>query len=169
MKKSSYLLQIVMIFSIIGTSHFTFANNTDQMEQNSSLKDPRVPTRYLPIEKLYQSGSVGFSFVDRKSVKLHPYNPLIRTYSRITNYSPALSQDKEGSEEGFSYHSIVVQEYVNCHNFEYAKGITQFYENNFGEGQLENSTHEINRLISTESGTKERRNLQVICALPLND
>ncbi len=168
-KKPNYLIQILVTLSILCASNTAFAGDIDTNEKIRSLDDPRVPSRYLPLEKMNISDYVGYSFVDRTSVKLHPYNPLIRTYVRIINYSRALSQDKEDSEQGFSYRSQVIHEYVNCDKKEYARGLIQFYENYFGEGQLEDSNNTPKRLIATFPKTKARQNLQVICSLPLNN
>lgn len=169
MKKTNYLIQILVTVFILTIANFSLANDSELNEKNTSLNDPRVPDRYLPIERVNLSHSIGYSFIDRLSVKQHPYNPLIRTYIRITNYSPALSQDKENSEEGFAYRSEITQEYVNCDKKEYAKGLVQFYEKYFGEGQLEDSDDKPKRLVLTQPNSKERQSLQVICSLPLNN
>ncbi|XKM12944.1 surface-adhesin E family protein [Orbaceae bacterium ac157xtp] len=166
MRKFKNILPLMVSCTLLLSSGATFANDTDSAEKNTSLKDERVPSRYLPLEQTHDNDSLGYIFVDRQSVKIHPYNPLIRTYTRITNYGPALSVEQNG--EKVPYRSVVSNEYANCDKKEFAKGVIQNYENYFGEGNLVETNDKPKRWERPDSFTKTYQNLIVICSLPVN-
>lgn len=167
MQNTNYLIRFIGCLALLLSSNTTFAQDSKNNDKNTSLQDPRVPSKYLPIEKKDVGDSTGYTFIDRASVKLHPYNNLILTYKRIINYSPALQQDQDGNK--ITYRSVVVDEYVNCDKKEFAKTLIQTYSNYFGEGELLSSNNEPKRWESTTLDSKERLNLSVICSLALND
>lgn len=165
MKKPQYLNYFFGVILVI-SSCFSFANSNEMKDINTSLTDSRVPTLYLPIEKSNIGATVSYTFVDKTSVKIHPYNALIRTYTRVINYGPALMQDKDGVS--VPYRSMVIQEFVNCDKKEHAKGLIETYENYFGAGALQSTNNLPKRWEATSVDSKERQNLIVICSLPLN-
>lgn len=158
----NYFYGLILVVS----SCYSFANSNEPNETNTSLTDSRVPTQYLPIEHSNMGTTVSYTFVDRTSVKIHPYNALIRTYTRVINYGPALMQDKDGVS--VPYRSMVIQEFVNCDKKEHAKGLIETYENYFGAGALQSTNNLPKRWEATTVDSKERQNLIVICSLPLN-
>lgn len=163
MQNTRYVAKCISGLTLLVCSYSAFA--VDITEQDISLTDSRVPTQYLPIEKSTLGDSTSYTFVDKTSVKLHPYNNLIRTYTRITNYTPAvMTQDKD-----VSYHSVVSQEYVNCEKQEYAKGLITSYENYFGEENKISSNNLPKRWESVKQKNKEKQSLIIICSLPLTN
>lgn len=165
MKHTSRFTQFISALILLMSSCLVLANDVNRNEKNTGLNDHRVPSQYLPIEYSATDDLTSYTFIDRKTIKLHPYNDLIRVYTRIVNYDPIQFLDKDG--EMVPYRSIVIQEYANCDKKMFAKSIIQTHENYFGEGVLQNTNDTPRRWESTASDSKERQNLIVICSLPL--
>ncbi|OCG61337.1 MULTISPECIES: surface-adhesin E family protein [unclassified Gilliamella] len=168
MKKVSLFL---ILFSFATFSHAAEEKIDNDAKKNEntaaeSLKDPRVGEQFIPISKSNEDDIVGYSFLDRKSIKLHPFNTKIRVFSEVTNYSPALVQkNNDGTET--PYHSIKIDYYANCDKMELAKGKLRTIENNFGDGTLVNTIEMPNRWVNTNQGSEQYKLLVIGCSLPL--
>ncbi|WP_392553356.1 surface-adhesin E family protein [Orbus wheelerorum] len=166
MKKTNYLSisLIGLVISIFASA--TLANDTTKVSKETTLNNT-IPSQYLPIAKINLGTATSYVFIDKKSVKFHPYNQLIRTYTRVTNYVPALSQTIDGTT--VTYQSKVTQEFVNCDKKEYAEHLVEIYQNPFGTGQLYDSNDLPKRWEATTNNEKEKQNMIIICALPINN
>lgn len=122
--------------------------------------------RFIPLTKLNQGESVGQSYLDRMSIKLHSYNPKIRMIDEYINYSPALVQ--ENHETGKKYYSSIKIEYfLNCDKMELAKGKAEMYQAEYGQGELIESVNLLNRWISPKHDSHEHKILLISCSLPI--
>lgn len=169
MKKRHNIVKYIGGLTLLACCYSTLASDvtTTPNEGNTSLSDSRVQSQYLPIEKSNFGDSISYTFIDRTSVKKHPYNNLIRTYTRVINYGPPIVvQDQDGKD--IAYHSVVSHEYVNCDLQEFAKGLVETYQNYFGEGTLIDANDLPKRWEGTKHNNREKQNLVVICSLPLN-
>ncbi|WP_392560157.1 surface-adhesin E family protein [Orbus mooreae] len=169
MKKRHYITHFISGLSLLVCSYSVFSLDTDTPPTtNVGLSDSQVPAQYLPIEKSNIGNYTSYTFIDKSSVKLHPYNHLIRTYTRVTNFGSEQFLQYE-SKNKTPYRSVVSQEYVNCDLREYAKGLVENYESYFGKGKLINIDHSPKRWETTDLDDRERQNLIVICSLPINN
>ncbi|MWP49368.1 MULTISPECIES: surface-adhesin E family protein [unclassified Gilliamella] len=168
MKKLSLFL---ILFSFSAFSHAVEEKTNIDIKAHAntateSLKDPRVGKKFIPTSKSKEDNSVSYSFLDRHSIKPHPFNAKIRVFSEVTNYSPGLLQkNNDGTET--PYHSIKIDYYANCDKMELAKGKIRTIENNFGDGKLVNTIEIPNRWVAITSGNKQYKLLVIACSLPL--
>ncbi|MFQ0993735.1 surface-adhesin E family protein [Gilliamella sp. ESL0232] len=168
MKKVNLFL---ILFSFAAFSHASGekANIDTKANENTaveSLKDPRVGEQFIPTSKTNDNNTIGYSFLDRKSINLHPFNSKIRVFSEVTNYSPALIQKNDDGTET-PYHSIRIEYYANCDKMELAKGKLRTIENNFGDGKLVNTIEIANRWIAITHDNEQYKLLTIACSLPL--
>lgn len=141
-------------------------NKINANELNENLKDMRVGSQYIPISKINENNSTAYSFIDRNSITLHPYNKKIRIFTKIINWKPALTQEKD-DKTNLSIRSLVIQQLANCDKMELAKGKIQWFEKYFGEGNLINTDDSLNRWIAISKNNEQRQLLVVACSLPL--
>ncbi|MCO6552883.1 MAG: hypothetical protein J6563_07920 [Gilliamella sp.] len=168
MKKVSLFL---ILFSFATFSHAAgeVADTNTKANENSaveSLKDPRVGEQFIPTSKTNEDNTIGYSFLDRKSIKRHPFNSRIRVFSEVTNYSPALVQKNDDGTKT-PYHSIKIEYYANCDKMELAKGKLRTIENNFGDGKLVNTLEIPNRWVAVTHDNEQYKLLAIACSLPL--
>ncbi|OTQ12538.1 hypothetical protein B6D11_11560, partial [Gilliamella apicola] len=78
--KKLYLLIILFSFSALcndfDTATRTSNNKSDTSsshEKSENLKDSRIGEQFIPMSKFNEDKSVGYSFIDRSSIILHPY------------------------------------------------------------------------------------------------
>lgn len=138
---------------------------TEEMDEGDMTM---IDHRFIPLTKLNQGESVGQSYLDRRSIKLHSYNPKIRMIDEYINYSPALVQ--ENPETGKKYYSSIKIEYfLNCDKMELAKGKAEMYQAGYGQGELIESVNLLNRWISPKHDSHEHKILLISCSLPIYD
>jgi len=166
MKKINYFSQYIIGLTLSIFTCTVLANEIPLAEKNIT-DNSHTPSQYLPIAKINTDSAVEFVFIDKKSVKPHPYNKLIRAYTRVINYTPALSKNING--ESRSYHSKVIQEFVNCDKKEHVEYLVDIYENPFGIGKSYHIDNLPKRWEATTNNEKERQNLIIVCSLPIND
>jgi len=166
MKKVNYFSPCIMGLTL-SIFTFTVLANAVPLAGKNINNDNRIPSQYLSIAKIDTGSEVGYVFIDKKSVKLHPYNKLIRAYTRVINYTPELLKNING--ESLPYRSKVIQEFVNCDKKEHVEYLVDIYENPFGTGKLYQSDNLPKRWEATTKDEKERQNLTIVCALPIND
>lgn len=166
MKKCYFFINSLICLILLFFSCFVFANesHTNNAEKNVDLA--KAPAQFILLEKLNSGEIASYTYIDRTSIKLHPYNKLIRTYKRIINFNSPLMIDINGEQK--PYRSIVSHEYANCDKKEYAEGLIQDYENDFGSGTLQSENDKPKRWKSTAPNSKDRNGLIIICSLPLN-
>lgn len=170
--KNLLLISILFSFSALSAEVSTVSPDNTNMtstannELNQILKDPRVGNQFISVLKTNIESAVAYSFIDRQSVSLHPYNDKIRLFNEVINYTPSLSLE---TEEGKSvpYRSMVIQQMANCDKQEIVKGQIKLYENYFGEGNLQSTNNFPKRWESTIKGNDSRRLLVIACELPL--
>ncbi|MWN90018.1 hypothetical protein GQ597_04760 [Gilliamella sp. Pra-s65] len=166
MKKISLFL---ILFSFATFSHAVEEKNSTDTQTNTaveSLKDPRVGKQFIPTSKSKEDNIIGYSFLDRQSIKFHPFNNRIRVFSEVTNYSPELRQKNDDGTETL-YNSIKIDYYANCDKMELAKGKLSTIKNNFGDGELVNTIEIPNRWRSITQDNEQRKLLVIACSLPL--
>ncbi|MWP62477.1 surface-adhesin E family protein [Gilliamella sp. Pas-s25] len=160
-------LSLFLIFLSFAT--FSYAVEKQTNTNNTaveSLKDPRVGEQFIPTSKSNEDNTVSYSFLDRNSIKLHPFNAKIRTFSEVINYSPALVQKNDDGTET-PYHAIEIDYYANCDKMELAKGKLRTIENNFGDGKLVNTIEIPNRWVAASLSHEQHKLLVIACSLPL--
>ena len=168
MKKVSLFL-VLLSFATFNYAVEEIANSNAKTNKNTeveSLKDPRIGEKFIPTSKTNEDHSISYSFLDRKSIKRHPFNPRIRVFNEVTNYSPALVQKNADGTETF-YHSIKIEYYANCDKMELAKGKLKIIEKNFGDGKLVNTIEIPSRWISITQDNERYKLLVIACSLPL--
>jgi hypothetical protein len=168
MKKLSLFL---ILFSFATFSHAVVEQTYVDAKANTntaveSLKDPRVGEQFIPTSKSKEDNTIGYSFLDRNSIKLHPFNAKIRMFKEVTNYSPALVQKNDDSTVT-PYHAIEIDYYANCDKMELAKGELRTIENNFGDGKLVNTIQMPNRWLAMSQDQEQYKLLVIACSLPL--
>ncbi|WP_392562059.1 surface-adhesin E family protein [Orbus sturtevantii] len=166
MKQANSVLKFIIGLTLASVTFSALANEPSMTKQKIA-SDNVVSSQYLPITKISADHSTGYVFIDRASVKIHPYNKLIRTYSRVINYVPALSQ--KINDVPLSYQSKVIQEFVNCDKKEYVENSTKIYQNPFGTGKLYDTDNFPKRWEATTGDEKQRLVITVVCALPVNE
>lgn len=171
--KKIYLLLILFSFSALCHNFNTPAstsnnknNKTNTYQISDNLKDSRIGEQFIPMSKSNENKSIGYSFIDRSSVALHPYNKKIRVFNEVINFIPALEQ-KNSDGEKISYRSIVIKQFANCDKMEIAKGDIQLFENYFGDGRLISTNDTLNRWTTTTNNDEQRRLLIVTCSLSI--
>ena len=171
--KKLYLLFILFSFSALGydfntsTSTSNNKSNTNSShETNENLKDSRIGEQFIPMSKFNEDKSIGYSFIDRSSIVLHPYNKKIRVFNEVVNFIPPLVQENSEGEK-ITYRSIVIQHFANCDKKEIAKGIIQLFENYFGDGRLVSTNDTPNQWANAIDNNEQRRLLIVGCSLSI--
>ncbi|OCG49190.1 MULTISPECIES: surface-adhesin E family protein [Gilliamella] len=166
MKKISLFL-ILLSFATFNHALEEEINSNDKTKTSiESLKDPRVGKQFIPISKSKEDNIISYSFLDRQSIKLHPFNNKIRVFSEITNYSPELIQKNDDGTET-PYNSIKIDYYANCDKMELAKGKLSTIKNNFGDGPLINTVETLNRWMTIMQDNRQYKLLVIACSLPL--
>ncbi len=169
MKKLGILL-FLFSFSVLSlqgvTKNKTEVNKVDFNKEYQKLKDASIGEQFISINKSYERDSVGYTFIDKNSVRLHPYNKNIRQFNKVTNYIPSLNYEQINGNK-VPYHSMVIQEFANCDKMEIAEGNIQIYANYFGDGKLISENQLVNRWVATNPGTDMRVLLVIACSLPL--
>lgn len=168
MKKLGLLL-FLFTFSVLSEPDLTKSKAETKVDMNKEyekLKNSSIGEQFIPIYKSYENNSIGYAFINKSSVKLHPYNKNIRVFDKVINYIPALNHATDDGSH-IPYHSEVIEQYANCDNMEIANGKSQYYANYFGDGKLIYSHQAINRWQSTTLGTNQRVFLIIACSLPL--
>lgn len=161
MKKLSSTCMALLLLSVA-----SFSQAEENKAQNGSLMDARVPSQYIPMAKTHSGDVETFSFIDRTSVKLHPYNQNIRTFTGVINNHPAL--DIMDGETKVSYQSIVTHYYANCDKKELVKSVVTSHSGYFGEGEQQSYNEEPRRWQPVNQGSSQRNLLVVACTLPLS-
>jgi hypothetical protein len=172
--KKLYLLLI--LFSFVAITHATEQLNEKQLTESEKaaqakktkemLSSPKIGEQFSPLSKTNEENTVGYSFLDKKSIKLHPYNNKIRVFKEVINYIPALVQNIDDVKT--PYNTIVINYYVNCEKKEIAKGQLDLVKNFFAEGNLVNSINIPSRWMRAGSGEEKHQLLVMACSLPLN-
>ncbi|WP_294611288.1 surface-adhesin E family protein [uncultured Gilliamella sp.] len=137
--------------------------NTDEV-----LKDPRVGKQYIPIKKSNQEKRVSYSFLDRTSVALHPYNKKIRVFDEIVNFVPEQIYENK-KEQNETYRSLKIMHYANCDLKEIAKSNIQIFEKYFAAGKLIDSNDTPHRWIDTKQQGDKLQLSIIACSLQLAD
>ncbi|NUF27387.1 Surface-adhesin protein E [Gilliamella bombicola] len=166
MKKLSLFL---ILFSFVTFAHAVEEKADTEAKTNTaaeSLKDPRVGKQFIPTSKSTEDNIIGYSFLDRQSIKLHPFNERIRVFSEVTNYSPELVQKNDDGTET-PYNSIKIDYYANCDKMELAKGKLRTIKNNFGDGELVNTIEIPNRWVAITQDNEQYKLFVIACSLPL--
>ncbi|MCX8711527.1 hypothetical protein J3U57_03155 [Gilliamella sp. B3464] len=174
--KKLYLLLILSSFSAFGNSVDTkIAPINDTVDEkttsdvNEILHNEHVGQQFISISKSKDDKSTGYSFIDRTSIALHPYNKRIRVFSQIVNYTPAIEQDNSDGNK-ISYRSLVIEQFANCDKMEMAKGNIQLFANYFGEGDLIGTNDTPNRWVAMTNNDDELRRLLIVaCSLPITE
>ncbi|OCG18791.1 MULTISPECIES: surface-adhesin E family protein [unclassified Gilliamella] len=170
MKKISLFL---ILFSFV-TFSYAVEEKTDtntKANENTaaeSLKDPRVGKQFIPTSITNEDNTIGYSFLDRESIKLHPYNAKVRVFSEVKNYFPALVKKNDDGTE-IPYHSIKIEYYANCDKMELAKGKLRTIEYYFGDGKLINTIEIPNRWVAITQDKEQYKLLVIACSLPINN
>lgn len=135
-------------------------------EVEDMLSNPKIGEQFSPLSKTKEDNTVGYSFLDKKSIKLHPYNQRIRVFKEVINYIPALVQNIDNVKT--PYHTVVINYYVNCEKKEIVKGQLNLVENFFAEGKLINNINIPSRWTRASKGDEKHQLLIIACSLPLN-
>lgn len=157
------LVGCLSLFTIAFSSFLVHSNEENSISE--IRKDPRVSTQYIPMQKTKVGDSDSYTFLDRTSIKLHPYNQRIRTFVTLTNYNPSLMQDK--GDEQVNYQSTLITHYVNCDKKELVKGQIQTFAQPFAEGQLHSNDNNPRRWEAIKQNNQQYNLVIVACSLPL--
>lgn len=168
------LCLVLILFSFATISHATDEKPklteeekaTQAKEVKEMLSNPRIGEQFAPISKTDEDNKVGYSFLDKKSIKSHPYNSRIRVFKEVINYTPALVQNIDNVKT--PYRTIVINYYANCDKKEIAKGQLDLVEKNFAEGKLINNINIPSRWMRAEKNDDNYKLLIMACSLPLN-
>ncbi|RKS87771.1 surface-adhesin protein E [Orbus hercynius] len=165
MQTTRKIFQFIGGLALLTITYSALADVADTNKNDTNFVT-NVPAQYIPLERSTFGQSTTNMYIDRTSIKTHPYNRFIRTYTQITNYVPAITQEVDGKQ--ITYHSVVIEQYANCDKKEYAKGIIKVYESDFGQGTLLDTNNMPRRWEETKPDSKNRQNLSIICSLPIN-
>lgn len=155
------ILSILLI--VVAATSKAATSNVEK--KNLSLMDPRVPTQFVPMKALSMGESTGYEFIDRTSIKLHPYNANIRTFYIYSNYEPELQQSHNG--ELIPYRAMVQEKFVNCDKKLWATKSIDTYDVYFGEGNLLTHNETPQRWV-TANDSQQQNMLLIACSLPVN-
>ena len=131
------------------------------------LSNPKIGQQFTPLSKTVEDNTTGYAYLDKKSIKSHPYNNKIRIFKEVINYIPALIQNIDNVKT--PYHTVVVNYYANCDKNEIAKGKIELIENYFAEGKLVNTIDIPNRWTRANKGDEKHKLLVIACSLPLTN
>lgn len=168
------LCLFLMLFSFTAITHAEEKKPLTQDELAAQAKEvevmlsnPKIGEQFTPLSKTDEDNTIGYAYLDKKSIKLHPYNDKIRIFKEVTNYIPALVQDIDNVKT--PYHTVVINYYANCDKKEIAKGKIELIENYFAEGKLVNTIDIPNRWTRADKGDEKHKLLVIACSLPLNN
>lgn len=168
------LCLFLMLFSLTAITHAEEKKPLTEDELAAQAKEvevmlsnPKIGEQFTPLSKTDEDNTIGYAYLDKKSIKLHPYNDKIRIFKEVTNYIPALVQDIDNVKT--PYHTVVVNHYANCDKKEIAKGKIKLIENYFAEGKLVNTIDIPNRWTRADKGDEKHKLLVIACSLPLNN
>lgn len=170
MKKLCLLL---ILFSFTASSNNTDTSNTTNNDlittnTNEILNDSRIGKQYIPIKKTKEDNVFSYSFIDKNSVALHPYNKKIRVFAEIINFAPEqVSKDNNSPKQ--TYRSLKVMQYANCDRKEIAKGTIQIFEKYFADGKLIDSSDTPHRWVDAKPKNEDHQFIIIACSLPLAD
>lgn len=170
------LCLFLMLFSFAATIHaaenkekpsYTEAEKAAQAKQvELMLSNPKIGKQFVPISKSNEDNKLGYAYLDKDSIKLHPYNQRIRVFREVINYVPELVQNIDNVKT--PYHAIVINYYANCAKKEIAKGQLDLVENFFAEGKTINHINIPSRWTRALKGDDKHQLLVIACSLPLN-
>ncbi|MDF7669710.1 surface-adhesin E family protein [Orbaceae bacterium ESL0721] len=164
------VLKITLTTLIFSSPAFATATKSDiesfAEERNESLKDPLVGQRYIPTNKFEIGNAITYKFIDRNSIKLHPYNSNIRLFNEVITYGPPQMLPTADGKE-IAYRSSIFEHKANCDQMEIATGNIHYFEHYFGNGELINTDNFPRRWQTTVRGNNQHNQLTIVCGLPL--
>ncbi|KES16623.1 hypothetical protein GASC598P17_013090 [Gilliamella apis SCGC AB-598-P17] len=167
------LCLFLMLFSFTAITHAEEKKPLTEAELASQAKEvevmlsnPKIGAQFPPLSKTDEDNTIGYSYLDKNSIKLHPYNNKIRIFKEVSNYVPALVQNIDNVKT--PYHTVVINYYANCDKKEIAKGKIELIENYFAEGKLINTIDIPSRWMRAEKGDEKHKLMVIACSLPLN-